>query len=108
MNRVLVVAQGFALLGQQQVNFVHYVQARPFVSFEFLEDALNLRILLGGDRAAGVRYLEDERGALHFLQRGAKSRDQRVRQVTDKTYRVGEQRLPLGRQSNTPNRRIKD
>ncbi len=59
MHRVVVVAQRFALLRRKKVNLVHHSQPRLLVRFEFLKDALDLRILLNRNRTASVRNLQN-------------------------------------------------
>src|SRR5208337_1466862 len=51
----ITVAQRLALLGRQQIDLVHHPQPWLLVSLQFLEDAFDLRVLLAGNRAAGIR-----------------------------------------------------
>ena len=79
--------------GDRQVDLVHHVQAGLLVGFEFLQNAFDLRVLLGGDRAAGIGDLEDQGCALDLFEGRAKSGDQSVRQVADETDSVGQKRF---------------
>jgi len=53
VDSVLIIAQGLPLLGQQQINFI-ITKAAASCGLKFLQHTLNLRVLLGRDRTAGI------------------------------------------------------
>src|SRR5260370_32510563 len=57
--------------------------------------------------AREITDMHDQRGLLHFLQRGAKSVQQTFRQGANKSHSVGEKYAPAGRQTQRANRGIK-
>ena len=87
----------------QQVDFVHHPQPGLLLGFEFLQNEFHLGVLLGRQAAAGVGNVQYQGGPLDLLQRGAKCRDQGVRQVADETHRIGQQHRSLGRQFDGAN-----
>ena len=106
MDDLLAVAQRLALLGRQQIDLIHYSQPRLLIGFKLLEDAFDLRVLLGRNRAAGIRDLQNERGALYFFERGAERRHQRMRKMPYETHRVGEKNLAFRGQISAADGRI--
>ena len=61
------------------------------MSFQFFQHALHLLRLFALMRAGDIRDMQQQLGALHFFQRGAKRAHQRVRQIADESHRIGEQ-----------------
>src|SRR5207249_506881 len=81
VHSLQIVTQAVPLLGREQINFVLYVQPWFLAGLKLFQNAINLRILLDGKRAAGVGNLQNQRRALYLFERRAKGRNQRVRKA---------------------------
>ena len=76
---------------REQIDFIEDLDAGFGETFELAEDFFNLRLLLFTVSGSGVADVKKDFGLLHFFEGGAKAGDERVRQVTDESDRVGEE-----------------
>ncbi len=71
--------QAIALMRAQQIDFVQHFNARLAQRLKLAQHLLHLCLLLVAIGRRGVSHMQQHLGLLHFLERGAKAGDQRMR-----------------------------
>ena len=98
MRRRIGILDAAPLVGGDRVDLVVDLDARHFDRADLFEDARHRgHVTL----ALGIRRVDDVQHEIRvggFFERGAKRRDQRVRQAIDEADRVAQQQLaPIGK-----------
>ena len=102
----LLADMALASLGIQAIDLIEYVQTGPIADAKMRQDLFYFGVLFGVMRVGYVGDMKNQRCLLHFLERGAKSRQQALRQIANEANGIGKQDPAIRRQPHGADRRI--
>ena len=105
-GHILVVSVDTRLEILQHVDFIHHQQRRDLVGVDFFEHGINRLDILRHADIRRVDHMQQQRRLTRLLQRGFKRRDQIVRQMADKPYRIRQHRFADVRDVYAAQRRV--
>ena len=92
-DHIRAPGQSGAFCLRQQIALVQHLNLLRVPHIQLRQHAVHFALVLLAHRARRILHMDQHLRLLHLFERGAKRGDQRMRQIADKSHRIGEQNL---------------